>query len=71
VTERELEFYKDGTDELQSYLGKSLKSNTALITFIYQILVDRVYPTECDWSHLKGQDEEGQRSAVASVRNSS
>ncbi|KAH6891961.1 hypothetical protein BKA70DRAFT_1233756 [Coprinopsis sp. MPI-PUGE-AT-0042] len=53
-TERELEFYKDGTDELRSNLAKSKKSNTALITFLHQILVDGVYP-ECSWENLKKQ----------------
>ncbi|KAH6890905.1 hypothetical protein BKA70DRAFT_1441555 [Coprinopsis sp. MPI-PUGE-AT-0042] len=56
-TEKELEFYKDGTRELQSSLGKSMRSNAALITFIHQILVDRVYPRECDWGNLKATED--------------
>jgi chromosome segregation ATPase len=52
--ERELEFYKDGTEELRSNLSKSKNSNLALIAFLYQILVDGVYP-ESNWDELKAQ----------------
>ncbi|KAH6885163.1 hypothetical protein BKA70DRAFT_1237202 [Coprinopsis sp. MPI-PUGE-AT-0042] len=51
-TERELEFYKEGTDELSSNLKDSRKSNAALITFLHQILVEGVY-IESSWSRLK------------------